>query len=92
MTKTMKTPILTAEEFFKKYSNLYQFEEGSPEYLIDKEDFNQVMIEFAKLHVNEALKSASYEFERVKYDENDGDANQVSTSVILNAYPDSKIL
>lgn len=79
----METPILTAEELFVKHNpqdgNLPQWAK-------------KLMIEFAKLHVKEALKSASDEFERVKYDENDGDANQVSTSVILNAYPDSKIL
>lgn len=45
----MKIP--TAEEYFNLYSNLCQFEEGSPEYLIDKEDFKTAMTEFAKLHV-----------------------------------------
>jgi len=41
----------TAKDLFDRYSILYQFEEGSPEYLIDKEDFNTALIEFAKLHV-----------------------------------------
>jgi len=49
---------MTTEELFKKYSNLYQFEEGSPEYLVDKEDFTKCTIEFAKYHVTEALKIA----------------------------------
>lgn len=49
--------IPTIEEFFNKYSNLYQFEEGSPEYLIDKEDFKNALIEFTKLHVGKALKA-----------------------------------
>jgi len=39
----------TPEEFFKHYSSLYQFEEGSPEFLIDKEDFKKAMTEFAGL-------------------------------------------
>lgn len=51
--------IPTTKEFFEKYSNLYQFEESSPEYLIDKECFQAAMIEFAKLHVTAALKEAA---------------------------------
>lgn len=51
--------IPSAEDFFKKYRNLYQFEEGSPEYLIDGEDFQTAMIEYAKIHVEAALKEAS---------------------------------
>lgn len=47
------------EEFFKDYSNLYQFEEGDSEYLVDKEDFSKALIEFAKLHVISALQKAS---------------------------------
>ena len=51
--------IATAEELFKKYRILYHFEEGSPEYLIDKEDFKTAIIEYAKLHVKAALSSAN---------------------------------
>lgn len=43
--------IPTAEELFKKYSNLYQFEEGEPEYLIDKEDFKLALIEHTKYYI-----------------------------------------
>lgn len=50
--------IPTAEELFKKYSNLYQFEEGNPEYLIDKEDFITAIKEFAKMHCKAALEAA----------------------------------
>ncbi len=49
---------MTTAEAFKKYSSLYQFEEGSPEYLIDKEDFQKAMIEFAEYHVKAALRAA----------------------------------
>lgn len=51
--------IPTAEEFFKKYSELYVFEEGDPQYLIDKEDFEKVMIEFAQIHVEAAIKAVT---------------------------------
>jgi hypothetical protein len=50
--------MITAEEYFKKYAMYCVFEESSPEYLVDKEDFKEAMIEFAKLHV-EALKGAN---------------------------------
>jgi hypothetical protein len=43
----------TAETYFKEYSELYQFEEGSPEYLLDKEDFIKVVKEYAKAAVEE---------------------------------------
>lgn len=55
----MNDIIPTVEELFSQYSNLLQFEEGDPEYLVDKEDFRNSMIEFAKLHVQAALKAAS---------------------------------
>ena len=48
-----------AEEFFKEYADLIQHEEGDTEYLVDKESFIEAMIEFAKLHVEAALKVAS---------------------------------
>jgi hypothetical protein len=32
-------------EAFKKYSNLYSFEEGNPQYLLDKEDFENAVLE-----------------------------------------------
>jgi hypothetical protein len=53
----MSSKIPTTDEFFQQYSNLLQFEEGDPEYLIDKEDFKTSMIKFATLHVKEAIKS-----------------------------------
>ena len=82
----METTILTAEEYLK---NKFKGSFLDIEYI---ELIVETMQDFTKIHVKEALRSASNEFERVKYDENDGDANQISTSIILNAYPDSKIL
>lgn len=37
----------TTKDYFKEYSNLCQFEEGSPEYLVDKEDFIKALKEYA---------------------------------------------
>lgn len=50
---------LTAEDFFKHYATYCQFEEGDPEYLVDKEDFLSAMKEFAKIKVREALENAA---------------------------------
>ena len=41
-----------SEILFKKYSNLCQFEEGEPEYLLDKEDFKAAIIEYQKTSCN----------------------------------------
>lgn len=51
--------ISLVDDYFKKYANLYQFEEKNYEYLIDKEDYKSTMIEFAKLHVEAALELAA---------------------------------
>ena len=50
---------INIQEIFKEYSNLYQFEEGSPEYLIDKEDFNQAIKEIVEAVLLEASNSAT---------------------------------
>ena len=76
--------ILSSEELFKKYSNLYHFEEGDAEYLVDKEDFKEAVIEFCKLHVQAALNKAN---ERVKLD----NIYQLKNGSILNDYPLDKI-
>ncbi len=81
----------TAEELFKKYSNLYQFEEGSPEYLIDKEDFETTVIEFTKLHVGAALKAAVKNVVINDYDMHGQHCPHIEEESILNAYPESLI-
>jgi hypothetical protein len=85
--------IPTAEELFKKYSNLYQFEEGSPEYLIDKEDFKKALKEYAKYHKDQALIIGA----------DNATTREITTAIsispewvvdkdsILNAYPDSNL-
>jgi hypothetical protein len=82
--------ISTAGEFFKKYSNLYQFEEGSPEYLIDKEDFQTSLIEFTNLHVKAALEAAA-KSAKVKFAPN-SDRYWIDNESILNAYPLTNIV
>jgi len=58
--------IPTSDEYFKSYSSLYHFEEGDTEYLIDKEDFQLVMIEFARHHVKAALELKTYPLTNIK--------------------------
>lgn len=84
--------ILTAGEMFKTYSNLYQFEEGPSEYLVDKEDFEKAMVEFAKMHVESALKYAADNAETYDYPYQDAcpecghTATYIKEESILNAY------
>lgn len=49
---------MTAEELFNNYKNYTALTEGHYEYLVDEEDFKEALIEFAKYHVQEALKEA----------------------------------
>lgn len=51
---------MTIEELFKKYSTLLQFEEGDPEYFIDKEDFLKVMQEYARIKCLETAKNVRH--------------------------------
>lgn len=78
--------IPTIEELFNKYSNLYQFEEGSPEYLIDKYDFKEAIISFTKLHVTQGLKEASEKADITYTQEKTWDFTFVDKDSILNAY------
>jgi len=48
----------TKEQYFEEYSNLYQFEEGSPEYLIDREDFLNCMEQYGKLMYNQGVSDS----------------------------------
>ena len=85
--------IPTVKELFKKYSTLYQFEEGDPEYLIDEEDFETVLIEFAEVHVQAALEAAA-ENAQAKEDPSDYGTGEiwVDRNSILNAYSLKDIL
>jgi hypothetical protein len=86
--------MITAEEFLRYKSNINE-DKNCVEYLKDSE-VEDIMIEFAKLHVEAALKEAS---EKVEVDYNlSKDYNKtllvdenieiyVINSSILNAYP-----
>ena len=89
----------TAEEFLRKNID-YVLEKDC------KEDVENAMIEFAKLHVEAALKAASEKarllvdgkltyFSRYIVDEGNHDSEteiDVSTDSILNSYPISNII
>ena len=51
--------IPTTDELFNTYAQMCVFEEGPNEKLIDKADFKQCLLEFAKKHVQAALNAAS---------------------------------
>ena len=87
----MKIP--TAEEFFKKYSDLYCFEEGPSEYLIDRESFKIALLESNKLHVEAALQAAAnnVDFDFKKYPSMDTHGVEIDEDSIINAYPENLI-
>jgi hypothetical protein len=73
--------IRTAEEFLKEY------ELGNTG-KIDIEDAKEAIIEFAKLHVESALKEASENATTINKPKFKGDINYVvDGDSILNAYP-----
>ena len=51
--------IPTTEELFNKYKEHVALTEGHYDYLIEKEEFKTALIEFAKYHVERALKEAN---------------------------------
>ncbi len=82
----------TTEDLFKKYSNLLQFEEGEPDYYVDKEDFKAALIEFTTLHLKaqtEAIinNASIVEVKKVdKYDYADESNYGVDKDSIRTAY------
>lgn len=85
---------MTSEELFKKYSDLCQFEEYSKR-LVDKDNFQQAMIEFAIFHTKSALEAATEEAILGKVGAfgtywNRGDL-VLDKQLILNAYPEDLI-
>lgn len=51
--------IINIKEYFKKYSNLYHFEEGNPEYLICEEDFRSAIKEIVEAVIDKCKKEAT---------------------------------
>ncbi len=73
---------INIEAYFKKYSNLYQFEEGSPEYLIDKEDFKAAIKEIIETVIERCAENAEIHTEF--FDEKDNPIYQINRQSILN--------
>ena len=78
---------MTAEELFKKHSNLTSLSEGHYDYMIDKDDFKKGLIEFAKYHVEQALTEASKTTIWKEEPTTQGCKISFVKSKILNAYP-----
>jgi hypothetical protein len=55
--------IPTAEELFEKYHWTGSFEEGGVVNVVDREDFEKALLDFARLHVTAALEAASQNLE-----------------------------
>jgi hypothetical protein len=78
--------MITAEEFLKNNEEYYMEIEESPEIF-------EMMIEFAKIHVQEALKQASEKAQAYNKPKFSSDINpQVDMESILNAYPLENII
>lgn len=50
---------IDVESYFKKYSNLCQFEEGHPEYLLDKDDFKAAVKEIIEAVIDKCAEEAN---------------------------------
>ncbi len=82
--------IPTAEEIFKDYADLCVFEEGPNEYMVDKSSFIEALKEFAKMHVEAALKEALESIPCL------GSSSDIATyeeveDAVLNCYPVTNI-
>lgn len=79
---------MTTEELFDKYKHGIFLQEDNFVYVVDKEDFEKSMIEFAKYHVTKALKEASIEADITQELGSSGNwFNCVDKDSVLNAYP-----
>jgi len=74
--------IITAEKFQKNYSIEY-YDEGGYQG-IEEQELSKMLIEFAKMHVKQALKQSS---ENVESYVIEGLVSEVDRDSILNAYP-----
>jgi hypothetical protein len=83
--ETMDNKILTAEDFIQEHLEISHFYDDKTNRMVCfSEDVQQVMIEFAKLHVQSALESASENVEtNYYYVEND----PINKESIINSYP-----
>ena len=75
-----------AEEFFKEYSDNTSLSEGHYDYLVEKNSFKEAMVEFAKMHVQEALKQSLESIPCLGSSTDIPSIEEVEKAV-LNAYP-----
>ena len=76
----------TSEEFFKEYSDNTSLSEGHYDYLVEKTSFKEAMIEFAKMHVQGALKQALESIPCLGSSTDIASYEEVEEAV-LNSYP-----
>ena len=76
--------IPTTEELFNKYKEHVALTEGHYDYLIEKEEFKTALIEFAKYHVERALKEAVKRHRETQTYE--PEHREIVNMAILNAY------
>ena len=50
---------MTIDKLWEDYSSFTSLNEGHYDYLIDKTDFKECMLQFAKYHITKALKQAT---------------------------------
>jgi hypothetical protein len=75
--------IPTAEELFEKYHWTGSFEEGGFVNVVDREDFEKALLDFARLHVAEALHETLESISFLHYNATYKDIKEI----FLNAYP-----
>ena len=81
----MDSKILTAEDFLQEHLEISHFYDDKTNRMVCfSEDVQQVMIEFARLHVQNALESASEKVETNYYYVEDDPVDKES---IINSYP-----
>ena len=79
--------VSTAVQFLRFKSDISE-DKTSVEYLTDCE-VEEIMIEFAKMHVEAALEAAS---ENAEFDVDiEGNFTNIDSTSILNSYPESNI-
>jgi len=83
----MANKIKSAEEFLKT-KNIYVFDGKEGFVQTNFDIIKKSLIEFAKLHVEQALKNAVQNAELIKYTDSFGDPDKyLNQDSILNSYP-----
>ncbi len=80
---------MTAEEFLQYHLEIsYFYDDKTEKVVCYSDEVEQAMVEFAKLHVTEALKAANEHASIIEYDSPFGGTNYlISEESVLTAYP-----